>query len=238
MNTLKYLLIIIFLTIFAVSCSLTSPIYNKSKELNKFDGQYNISFISNEICMANSIIEIVNNVVEGRITNVQKQLFIVKGNVSEKGELRIKSIETDSEETVEATGKISQDGIINGTYKVGKRQGKFLGFCFFTQSKDMIVKKYDGDYQVEFYRNDQQMANIQAKIIDGEFHTFITTKNDEIYRIDGKISNDGKIILNTIFSNMGHGITVSGTINEKGLINGEYYTFAGNKGLFSGKRIQ
>jgi len=229
--------VVVFLSILIFhSCKMD---LNKSQgnRTKKFDGSYIISFICDKVCMANSTIDIKNGYIDGNIIqNIKQQSFHVTGYVKNDGKISFKTISTDLKEPVDAVGIIDSNGSIKGNYSVGNRECKFIGFCF-TKNKNEKITQYDGSYQLELIRDGNRIASFKARIKDGKFNTILTTINYESYKIDGRISKDGSIILNTMFSNNNKGITVTGYINEDGSIKGIYYTYSGKTGVFSGKKM-
>ncbi len=228
-------MIFIFILSFS-SCQLIPYKDQPQNDIKRYDGSYSVSFICGDICMANAIIEIKDGAIDGQVQNIKQQSFYVIGYVSQNGDLQLQSISVDSEESIEAYGTINNNGTVNGTYQVDDRNCKLLGFCFKT-NRNEIVKQYDGTYQIELIRAGKQMATSQFTIKNGEFHTSIATINNDLYKLDGKISKEGNIIFNTLFSNKDKGLTVIGTINKEGVVKGDYYTNSGSKGVFSGKKI-
>jgi len=225
------LLIIIILLIIIYSCKFNNI---KKLNLNKHDGIYSVSFICGEKCMATSIVNIKDGKIDEKIQNIYKQTFRVSGIVLNNGKLQL-SISSTLDEKVKAYGNITNGGLLEGTYSVGIRNCNFLGFIITKNQNEKIIK-YDGIYDIAFKRKEKLMANAKIKIKNGAFHTFITTINNDIYKVNGKISKDGRIILNTIFSK-NQGVTATGTIID-GFMKGEYYVSNGIKGSFTGKIIQ
>jgi len=229
----KYFITIVFLSLFISSCQLLS--INKIN-LNKYDGIYSVSFICGENCIATSIVNIKDGKIEEKIQNIYKQIFKVSGFVLSDGKLKL-SISSTTKKNVKAYGSISIDGILEGTYSIDEtRNCKFSGFLI-TKNPNEKITKYDGIYEIDFKRNGKLMARTKVKIKNGAFHTFIITKNKNIFKVNGKISYKGKILLNTIFS-MNNGLTASGLISDEGSIKGRYYISDGINGHFSGKLIR
>jgi hypothetical protein len=219
------------------SCQVVPEITQSINTIKKYDGNYTVSFICNDIYMANATIEIVNGTINGQIIqNIKQQTFNVSGNVAENGKLQFQTLSTQSQEIVEAIGAINDNGMIQGTYRVGDRACEFIGFCF-TKNSNEIVTQYDGMYELDLISEGKHIVNCKANIENGEFHTLITNINDDSYTIDGKVSKDGRLILNTLFSNMNKGLTVIGYIEKDGTVKGIYTTYDGRKGAFSGKKL-
>jgi len=226
-----------FISMFIFSSCQGVPEIQSIAAITEYDGSYTVSFICNDIHMANATIDIVNGTIEGQIIqNLKQQTFSVTGTVTEKGQLKFQTITTQTEEPVEAVGSINTDGMIQGSYQVGNRKCEFLGFCF-SKNKNEIVTQYDGIYQLDLISDGINVATFKATIENGEFHRVITNINNNSYTIDGKVSKNGRIILNTLFSQMNNGVTVIGRIQKDGSIMGIYTTYQGKKGAFSGKRI-
>jgi len=227
--------IILSISIFIFNSCTFLPI--KKKIIKKYDGIYNVSFVCKDKCKATANIKIKNGNIKGYIQNIENQFFNINGLVEHDGKIILTSIISNSKKSIKGSGKISNDGIIRGTYFVGENKCNFSGFCF-TKDSNEIVTKYDGTYQIKFIRDDKIVSQIKTKIIKGAFNAFIPTIFNEIYKVDGKVSKDGNIILNTIFSNMDKGITASGSISNNGILKGEYITNSGLKGIFTGELIQ
>ena len=203
----------------------------------QYDGSYTVSFICDEIYMANATIDIENGAIKGQIIqNIKQQTFNVSGHVTEKGKIKFQAITTYTKEPVEAVGAINDDGMIQGTYRVGNRNCEFIGFCF-TKNKNEIVTQYDGVYNLDLISGGKHIANFKARIENGEFHSVLMNINNNTYKIDGKVSKNGRLILNTLFSNMNKGLTVIGYIQKDFSVKGIYTTYTGIKGAFSGKKI-
>jgi len=239
MNNKTTYFIIIFISLFSFfSCQYLPIKKGKTDELKKYDGSYSISFICGDICMAKAIIEIKDGKIDGQVKNIKKQNFLVIGYVEKQGDLQLQSISEDSDEIIEAYGKINNDGTLTGTYSVEERTCKLMGFCY-TKDKNEIVTQYDGKYLLELVRGGKKITDVQVTISNGEFHTNVPAKANELYKIEGMISKDGNIILNTLFSDSNDkGITVIGSINKDGSVKGDYYINIGKKGVFSGKKVQ
>jgi len=223
---IKLLIPISLLNIY--SCQLLTTSRNS---LNLYDGTYSVSFICGEKCMATSIINIKDGKIEEKVHSINKHTFNVIGFVMNTGKLQL-SITSDLNEKLNAHGNISNDGHIEGSYSVGSRNCKFLGFIITKNSNEKITK-YDGLYDIIFKRKEKLMARAKINIKDGAFHTFIRTINNDIYKVNGKISKEGKILLNTIF-NQNQGVTATGSVRD-GFMKGEYYISDGSKGSFIGK---
>ncbi|KPA10418.1 hypothetical protein MHK_009378 [Candidatus Magnetomorum sp. HK-1] len=237
MNKRSFFIFVIFISIFSFFSCQYIPFKNqKINDLEKHDGSYSISFICGEICMANAIIEIKNGKIDGEVQNIKQQSFLVIGYVEEKGTLQLQSISENSDESIEAYGMVSNDGTITGSYSVENRTCNLFGFCF-TKNKNEIVTQYDGMYKLELIRDGNKIENFKIRIQNGEFQTNISTKTNELYKIDGKISKNGNIILNTLFSNKNKGLTVIGSIQKDGSVKGDYYTNSRKKGVFSGNKL-
>jgi hypothetical protein len=222
------------------SCHVVPETETESQSIDaiiKYDGSYTVSFICNELHMANATIDILNGTIEGEIIhNLNQQTFNVNGMVTENGRLNIQAITTETDELVEVMGSIDNNGMIQGTYQVGHRNCKFIGFCF-SKNKNEIVTQYDGTYQLNLISDGNNVASFKASIEHGKFHRVITNINQNSYTIDGKVSKNGRLIMNTLFSNLNNGVTVIGCIQSDGSVIGIYNTYNGKKGAFSGKKI-
>jgi len=237
LSPVSHVCIIIWFSIFIFSSCQEVPEIQSINAITEYDGSYTVSFICNDINVANATIDIINGTIEGQIIqNLKQQTFSVTGTVTENGKLKFQTITTQSDEPVEAVGAINKDGMIQGTYQVGTRNCEFYGFCF-TKNKNEIVTQYDGIYQLDLISDGISVASFKATIENGEFHRVITNINNNSYTLDGKISKNGRIILNTLFSKMNNGVTVIGCIQKDGSIMGVYTTYTGKNGAFSGKKI-
>jgi hypothetical protein len=224
------------LILFFYSCQVVHEV-QPVDAITEYDGSYTVSFMCSGFHMANATINVINGTIEGQIIqNVKQQTFKVAGTVSDKGKLKLYTITTQSEEPVEAVGAIDKKGMIQGSYRVGNRNCKFIGFCYSKNQND-IVTQYDGTYQLDLISGGNNVASFKATIENGQFHRIITNINHNTYTIDGKVSKNGRLILNTLFSDMNNGVTVIGCIQKDGSIMGIYSTYNGKKGAFSGKRI-
>jgi len=220
------------------ACKDIPEITQQINETSQYDGSYLISFICDDIYMANATIDVVNGKIASQnIQNINKQDFYVSGIVDDKGKLQFTTITTTDEESVEAVGTIDEKGMIKGMYQVGPRHCEFLGFCF-TKNKMDIVTKYDGVYHLHLINEGDQIASFKARIEKGEFHNVLENINNNSYEIEGIVSKDGRLILKTQFSNINRGLTVIGYIQNNGSVKGIYTTSSGTKGAFSGKKIE
>jgi hypothetical protein len=223
-------------TLFIFSCQVV-PEVQPIDAITEYDGSYTVSFVCNGFHMANATIDVINGTIEGQIIqNVKQQTFNVTGAVAKDGTLKFQAIMTQSDESVDAVGSINDKGMIKGTYRVGSRDCEFIGFCFSKNQKE-VVSQYDGIYQLDLISDGNNVASFKAEIENGEFHRVITNINNNTYTIDGKVSMNGRLILNTLFSDMNNGVTVIGCIQKDGTIMGVYSTYNGKKGAFSGKKI-
>ena len=227
-----------FLMLFFSACQIVPETEIQSKDaITEYDGSYTVSFMCNEFHMASATIEVINGSIEGQIIqNLNQQTFNVTGTVTEDGKLELQKITTHTAESIAATGSIDKNGMIQGTYQVGTRNCEFIGFCF-TKNKREIVTQYDGIYQLDLISSGNTVARFKARIENGQIQKIITNINDNSYTIDGNVSKNGRLILNTLFSDKKNGVTVIGCIKKDGSVMGIYTTYQGKKGAFSGKKI-
>jgi len=205
--------------------------------ITEYDGSYTVSFICYKFHMANATIDIINGTIEGQIIqNLKQQTFNVTGTVTENGKLKLQTTSTQIEAPIEAVGSIDNSGMIKGTYQVGNRNCEFIGFCY-TKNRNEIITEYDGIYQLDLISSGNNVASFKARIENGRFHRVITNINNNSYTIDGKVAKNGRLIMNTLFSNKNNGVTVIGRIHKDGSIMGIYTTYNGRNGAFSGKKI-
>jgi len=227
----------VLMVLFASCQSIPETDIQSMNAITKYDGSYSVSFICNEYHMASATIDIINGKIEGQIIqNLKQQTFNVTGSVAEDGKLKLQKITTQTEESVQVIGSIDNNGMIQGSYQVGNRNCEFFGFCF-TKNKSEIVTQYDGIYQLDLISNGNTVARFKARIENGQIHRVITNINNNSYKIDGKVSKNGRLILNTLFSNKNNGVTVIGCIQKNGSVMGMYTTYQGKQGAFSGKKI-
>jgi hypothetical protein len=228
---------IVLITFFSFfSCQYLPLNKHEDNTLKKYDGSYSIVFICEDICMANAIVEITNGKIDGEIKNINQQTFLVIGYVESEGNLQLQSISENSDLIIEASGNINADKIVTGNYSVDERNCKLFGFRYSNHTNN-IISQYDGNYELELTRAGQKIDTIMLNIQNGQFNTNLTTSTTDAYNIKGEISQQGNIIINTLFSNKDAGITVIGSIHKNGTISGDYYKNPGIKGKFTGRKI-
>jgi len=208
---------------------------NNHELITRFDGKYNITFISQDYFRAITDFEIENSILDGVVVNTSNQTFFIKGSVSESGQLNFKSLKSNTGANISAIGNIKLDGSIEGHYTVGNRQGKYYGFKY-SDSKT-ITTQFDGKYQISFYIGDQQTASTEIDLKNGAFKKNIQTITSEIFPIQGRVLDPGKLILTTSIGDHSTGIAASGSIDENKKVTGIFFTNQGEKGSFNGKRI-
>jgi len=209
-----------------------------SKQQNlckRYDGKYNITFLSQGYFRAVTDIEIENSIVDGVVVNTNNQTFFIKGSITESGQLNFESLKTNTGAKISAYGDIKQDGIIQGNYTVGNRKGKYYGFKY-SDSK-MTSTRFDGKYQISFYLGEQQTASTEIVLKNGAFKKDIQTITTEVFPVQGRVQEPGTLILTTAIGNHSTGIAASGSIDENKKVSGVFFTNQGDKGSFRGKLI-
>jgi len=236
-KTILLLIVITACNFCLFSCSTvkkTTPT-DKRQCSTHFDGKYNVTFLSQGYFRAVTDIEIENGILDGVVVNTSNQTFFIKGNISENGQLRFNNIHSSTGVNISALGNIKQDGIVEGQYKVGNRNGKYYGFKY--TDSDNITMRFDGKYQISFYLGDQQTASTDIVIKGGAFQKNIKTITSELFPIQGRVLEQGELILTTSIGDHSTGIAASGSIDENRKVAGVFYTNKGEKGAFSGKFI-
>jgi hypothetical protein len=201
----------------------------------KFDGKYNVTFLSQGYFRAVTDFEIENGILDGAIVNTSNQIFFIKGSILEDGQFSFKTLQSSTGATITSAGTIKKDGIVEGQYTVGNRTGKYYGFKY--SDSGSITSQYDGTYSISFHLGDQQTASTEIKIKNGAFQKNIQTITSEIFPIQGRINNQGTVILTTAIGDHSTGIAASGFIDQNRNVSGTFFTHLGEKGSFRGKRI-
>jgi hypothetical protein len=239
-NKKEIFILLTSITIFSVSLFSCSTIQEKdlsdSQHVNtNFDGKYNVTFLSQGYFRAITDFEIENGILDGAIVNTSNQTFFIKGSVLENGQFSFKSIESSVGAPITASGNIKQDGIIEGHYKVGNRDGKYYGFKY--SGSENNTSQYDGTYNISFYLGDQQTASTEIVIKSGVFQKNIQTITSETFPVQGRILDQGTLILTTSIGDHSTGIAASGSIDSNRKVSGTFFTHQGEKGSFKGERI-
>ncbi|KPA10212.1 secreted protein [Candidatus Magnetomorum sp. HK-1] len=237
----KLILFLAAITIFSLCIFSCGTIQKKTlfdnKQFNmQFDGKYNVTFVSQGYFRAVTDFEIESGILDGAIVNTSNHTFFIKGSVLENGHFSFKSIQSSFGASITASGKIKQNSIVEGHYKVGNRNGKYYGFKY--SDSDKITTRYDGKYSISFHLGDQQTAITEIIIKNGAFQKNIQTITSEIFPIQGRINDQGTVILTTSIGDHLTGIAASGSIDKNRKVAGTFFTNQGEKGSFSGKLIR
>jgi len=228
--------LIVILTIVYVSKSNTNKPNIIQVVSSPFDGTYNVTCFSQGVSMAVADITVNQSQFEGKIVNTKFQSFNVQGNVLKDGTIQLSNIKASVSSHVKINGKFNQDGTVEGDYAVGPRNGNFFGFRY--SDKDIVSSNYDGKYQIEFNREKMKMASGEFDVKNGTFISQVRSITDEVFKVQGNIINDGRLLLTTAIGNKTTGIAASGKVTKDGIVSGIYYIQTGQKGTFKGKRIQ
>jgi len=203
--------------------------------ISSYDGVYSIVFNSSGVLTAATDIEVYEGAVSGTVVNTSNQTFEVKGSVSSSGTLTLTSTSNEPETIITAKGMINKDKTVEGSYSVAGRKGTFAGFGY---DEEVGTRRYDGKYRILFLRNGQQVAATEITIAYGVFPVNITTSENETYAFEGYVLGDGQLVLRTVFSDLGTGVTAVGSISDELIISGIYYNQKGERGTFAGTVLE
>jgi len=236
----REVLLLVAITIFSVclfSCSTIqkNTLFDNQQFNTHFDGKYNVTFLSQGYFRAITDFEIENGILDGAFVNTSNQTIFIKGSVLENGQFSFKSIQSSAGAFITASGNIKQDGTVEGQYTVGNRNGKYYGFKY--SDSENISNRYDGKYSISFYLGDQQTASTEIEIQKGAFQKNIQTITSETFQIQGRILDQGTVLLTTAIGDHSTGIAASGSIDQNRKVAGTFFTNQGEKGSFSGKLI-
>ena len=211
-------------------CAVASPIH---------DGVYGLTFHADGQPRALGLVRIADGLFDSSVTGLSHQVDVA-GCVFADGTIRFETITATSGSPVTAEGTIT-GGVIDGAYTVGEEgaagytAGVFHGAVDNWTGQDSH-REFDGDYAVSFSRGGQERASATITVDNGAFATTVTSTDLGDVNVQGFISSDGTIVVNSLSGGVGallaEGIIDQDTFDVQGL-----YTLGGVAGTFTGQGV-
>ena len=163
----------------------------------RYDGVYFASFESEGVKTALARVTLRQGLVEGEVQNRYGEHIILGGFIDAEGMLRIPQLAGSAGSMFNAVGRISTQGIIEGTFTVSgmvEREGTFAGSL---ENRPIYQPspEYDGLYELSFIRDDLEVAVTSMLIDHGRFTVSLVSVSGDRFSATGFVSEDGTLAL-------------------------------------------
>ena len=158
------------------------------------DGDYSITMHRAGGQFALGTFSVVRNVVSADVRSEAGVTFLASGTVAADGALAVE-VTNDAGLAVEVSSAWIRGDVVEAVYTVEGQQGVIVGTKDGSLVGQVPVTDFDGNYEVAFIRDEEEVANTTFEAKRGAFKTQITAEDGVVYLIDGFFTSDGTVVL-------------------------------------------
>lgn len=199
------------------------------------DGDYSITMHRAGGQFALGTFSVVRNAVTADVRSEAGVTFTATGTVATDGALTV-SVSNDAGLSVAVPSGWIRGDVVEAVYTVEGEQGVIVGTKDGSLVGQAPVTDFDGNYEVAFIRDEEEVANTTFEVKRGSFKTQITAEDGAIYIIDGFVTSDGTVVLAQATSTREAVILAEASIDQDTLTIAGIYRAGDLVGAISGRK--